>query len=98
MYTFAIGQIVHHRRYQYRGVIVAADSGCTATEAWYTRNQTQPRRGQAWYHVLVDGGRETYVAEENLEPTTDARPVDHPLIKQFFPTYQGGRYYRECLN
>ena len=40
---FAIGQVVQHLRYGYRGVIVAYDQTCQADESWYQRNQTQPK-------------------------------------------------------
>ncbi len=65
---FEIGQIIHHMKYGYIGVIVEIDSHCRAPESWYKKNKTQPNRNQPWYHVLVhksDHG--TYVAEENLE-------------------------------
>lgn len=95
---YLVGQIIHHRRYDYRGVVVAVDPSCHASEAWYGSNQTQPRRDQPWYHVLVDGGRETYVAEENLETDPGCNPIQHPLVDRFFPTFQSGRYYRDSLN
>lgn len=98
MPRFEAGQIIHHRRYDYRGVIVDADSECLANDSWYLSNQSQPARDQPWYHVLVHGGRETYVAEENLEPDTAGGPVEHPAVGQIFPTYHEGRYYRQSFN
>lgn len=98
MSRFAIGQIVAHRCYEYRGVIVGFDPECSASEEWYLRNRTQPSRDQPWYHVLVEGGRETYVAQENLELDTREDPIGHPLVDRFFPTFRGGRYYRQSFN
>ncbi len=95
---FSVGEVVHHRRYDYRGVVVAFDEYCKASEEWYTRNRTQPDRNQPWYHVLVHDGRETYVAQEHLEPDQTGEPVDHPLIPLLFPTFHDGRYYRQSLN
>jgi heat shock protein HspQ len=95
---FRIGEVVHHRRYDYRGVIVEQHASCQADEAWYTKNQTQPRRDQPWYHVLVDGGPTTYVAEENLEPDRSGRPIRHPMIRQFFASFDDGRYFAESSN
>ncbi len=98
MPQYTIGQIIHHRRYDYRGVVISTDRACEAPGDWYRRNQTQPRRDQPWYKVLVDGGRETYVAEENIELDATGDPVDHPLVDRLFPTFQSGRYYQESFN
>ncbi len=98
-FKFVVGQVVHHRRYGYRGVIVAFDAQCEADEGWYQGNQTQPRRDQPWYHVLVDGSENTtYVAEENLEVDPTGEQIRHPLIGKMFRGFLDGRYYRESLN
>ena len=82
---FDSGEVVEHRRYNYRGLIVAFDETCQATEEWYESNQTQPDRNQAWYHILVDGGQHiTYVAESNLTPDQAKTPVVHPMLNLFF--------------
>ena len=98
MPMFNEGTIVHHLRYNYRGVVVKVDATCQASETWYGKNRTQPERGQPWYHVLVDGGQETYVAESNLELDTEGEPVSHPAVSQVFPTFLNGKYYRQNLN
>jgi heat shock protein HspQ len=91
---FEMGQIIHHRRYDYRGVIVDHDPSCQADEGWYQHNQTQPDRNQSWYHVLVDGATQTtYVAESNLELDATGHRVVHPLLDRFFQTYLDGKYY-----
>lgn len=98
-YKFRVGDIIHHRRYDYRGVIVAADPQCTADEDWYQRNQTQPRRDQPWYHVVVDqASHMTYVAEEHLEPDPDGGPVHSVLLARTELYYHRGRYYAQPLN
>ena len=92
---FAPGDLVRHRRYGYRGVVVDLDPICTAPDEWYFSNQTQPRKDQPWYHVLVDGSdRTTYAAEENLAPDPSGAPVAHPLVDVFFEPFAGGRYER----
>jgi len=98
VYRFELGQLVHHRRYHYRGVIAAADPLCLASDDWYRRNMTQPSREQPWYHVLVDGGHETYVAEENLEADRVGEPIDHPMIDRVFAVFSEGRYSPQSLN
>lgn len=98
-FQFEIGQIVHHRRYGYRGVVFERDATCQADEAWYQKNMTQPPRNQPWYHVLVDGQcHTTYVAESNLEPAQSKHPVRHPYIDRLFSGFHGGKYWRESQN
>ncbi len=97
-FEFEVGDVIHHRRYGYRGVVAECDPECRATEAWYEKNQTQPRRDQPWYHVLVDGGAMTYVAQENLELDPSKRRVEHPLVSRCFRTFHNGRYFAESLS
>ena len=92
---FQIGQLVRHRRYGYRGVVVDLDLSCQADEAWYQSNRTQPDRDQPWYHVLVhDATHATYAAESNLEADPSGAPVVHPLIERFFERFEAGSYVR----
>ena len=98
MPKFEIGQVIHHLRYDYRGVIQTIDAECNAPEDWYENNRTQPGREQPWYHVLVDGGSETYVAEENLELDESGGKVHHPYIKYCFSMFLDGRYHRASPN
>ena len=96
---FLVGEIIHHKRYGYRGVIVEFDRHCTADQGWYQKNQTQPDREQPWYHVLVDGATQTaYVAQENLEPDKIKTRVQHPLVSRYFTSFYLGRYHKESLN
>ena len=93
--VFSPGQLVHHRRYGYRGAVVDVDGECKADDSWYQSNQTQPERQQPWYHVLVDGASHcTYVAQENLTPDEQGTPVDHPLVGYFFSGFEDGRHIR----
>ena len=92
---FGPGELVRHKRYGYRGVVVHADPRCLGDDEWYYSNQTQPDRNQPWYHVLVDGSSTTtYPAQENLEPDQSGEPVDHPLVDHFFGEFRDGRYVR----
>jgi heat shock protein HspQ len=93
--VFEPGQLVRHRRYGYRGVIVERDDACQADDEWYARNQTQPDREQPWYHVLVDGtSSSTYAASQNLVADPGGLPIDHPLVPYFFARFSDGRYER----
>ena len=89
------GQIVRHRRYGYRGVVVDFDLICNADEVWYQSNQTQPDRNQPWYHVLVHGSSgTTYAAQTSLEADARSAPIIHPFLEHFFTAFTGDGYVR----
>ena len=92
---FAIGQIVEHNRFPYRGVVFGADEVFSLSEEWYDAvARSRPPKDRPWYHVLVDGdAHTTYVAERHLEPSEDHTQVDHPLLGRFFNRYDGERYH-----
>ena len=82
------GDIITHKKYGYRGVIVHTDLHFQGDETWYLSNQTQPSKEQPWYFVLVAGNQQvTYVAEENLDRDQSANPVVHPMLNLFFSGY-----------
>ena len=91
---FGVGEIVRHRLFGYRGVIFDVDAVFSGDDAWYQAvAKTRPPKDRPWYHVLVDGQTvTTYVAERNLEPDSDPRPIEHPLMERFFSGYLDGRY------
>lgn len=93
---FSPGQIVHHKRFDYRGVIVDVDPNFQGSDEWYEHvARSRPPKDQPWYHVLVHGNEvETYVAERNLEEDNSGQPIDHPYLQQFFSELQDGRYVR----
>lgn len=92
---FEPGQLVRHRRYGYRGVIVALDLTCEADDDWYLANQSQPSREQPWYHVLVhDSEQITYAAQTSLQDDDSDQPIDHPLVEHFFSSFSDGHYVR----
>lgn len=91
---FHSGQVVRHKRYGYRGIIVDYDPTCQASDQWYFMNQTQPDRDQPWYHVLVHGSDQvTYVAQSSLSPDESPESISHPLVEYFFKE-SGGHYVR----
>ncbi len=83
---FSVGQLVHHKRFDYRGVIIDVDAEFHGTEDWYTQMATsKPPRENPWYHVLVDESElRTYVAERNLEPDEVGGPVKHSEVGLYF--------------
>ena len=91
---FSIGQCVHHRLFDYRGVVVDVDPEFQGTDDWYeTVARSQPPKDEPWYHVLVhDADNETYVAERNLTVDNSNEPVSHPLLQEFFVDFEQGVY------
>ena len=91
---FAIGQIIHHRRFGYRGVVFDVDAVFSGSESWYEQvARSRPPKEEPWYSVLPHGsGHTTYVAERNLERDLDAGPVHHPLIPDLFTGLEDGFY------
>jgi len=89
------GQLIRHKRYGYRGIVVDFDLQCTATDSWYYGNQTQPNRNQPWYHIFVHGSDQvTYVAETNLVEEASDDYIEHPLLSYFFNKSEAGEYIR----
>lgn len=83
---FSVGQIIQHRLFEYRGVIIDIDQEFHGSDGWYSTNaHSKPPKDDPWYHVLVDGGGiRTYVAERNLEPDTEGGPINHPDVSNLF--------------
>ncbi len=93
---FGIGELVHHRKFGYRGVIVDVDPVFQGTEAWYEAvARSRPPKNRPWYHVLVhDATHSTYVAERHLETDTEGGQINHPALGEFFDAFVDGRYVR----
>ena len=91
---FSIGDIIHHHRFDYRGVIYDVDATFQGTEEWYNQMaKSKPLRDRPWYHVLVDQSVSmTYVAERNLEADSSFTPIEHPLVDQYFSQFKNGKY------
>lgn len=91
---FTIGQVVHHKMFDYRGVIVDVDPIFNSSEEWYEEVAlSRPSKDKPWYYVLVDGAsHQTYVAEQNLESDESGKPIDHPQVPEFFNGLIDGIY------
>ena len=94
---FQVGQVIHHKRFDYRGVIVDVDATFQGSEAWYqAMAQSRPPKDKPWYHVLVHQAEHmTYVAERNLEVDESGEPIVHPVLDQYFDGLREGLYVRE---
>ena len=91
---FNVGQVVHHRRFDYRGAVYDVDPNFQGEDEWYEAvAATRPPKDKPWYHVLVDGSDQTtYVAERNLENEPSGEPIRHPLVEEVFSSFEDGAY------
>ena len=93
---FRVGQLVHHRLFDYRGVIFDVDPSFLGSDEWYeSMARSRPPKDRPWYHVLVhETVHTTYVAERNLEPDLTGNPIAHPILGRFFEELRDGIYRR----
>ncbi|MCI4663507.1 MAG: heat shock protein HspQ [Neomegalonema sp.] len=94
---FRIGQVVRHRIYPFRGVIVDVDPVFSNTEEWWNAipEDVRPRRDQPFYHLLAENDEsyyDAYVSEQNLAPDDTGRPVGHPDVERLFGELEDGQY------
>ena len=94
---FSVGQLIHHKLFDYRGVIIDVDPSFQGTEEWYEQvAKSAPPRDQPWYHVLVhDATHNTYVAERNLEDDYSKEPINHPFVGVIFDVFEDGVYIKK---
>ena len=92
---FFVGQVVHHQKFDYRGVVFDVDATFQGTDEWYELvARSRPPKHMPWYHVLVDGAEQpTYVAERHLESDERGQPITHPLVAELCGEFQEGRYF-----
>lgn len=97
---FFVGQIIHHKLFNYRGVIFDVDFQFLGGEAWYEKvARSRPSKNQPWYHVLVDNAtHQTYVAECNLTVSNNVAPINNPLLERYFSRQQQGVYRLNIKN
>ncbi len=94
---FAIGQVVKHRIYPFRGVIFDVDPQFANTEEWWQSipEAVRPRKDQPFYHLLAENAETAYtayVSEQNLLPDDSGKPVGHPRVKHLFGPFGGDHY------
>ena len=94
---FAIGQVVKHRIYDFRGVIVDVDPVFNNTEEWYQSipEEVRPRKDQPFYHLLAENDTtayHAYVSEQYLQNDESGMPLKHPEVAEMFGEFQGDHY------
>jgi len=94
---FAIGQVVKHRIFPFRGVIFDVDPVFANTEEWWLSipEAVRPRKDQPFYHLLAENDQSSfvaYVSEQNLLAEDGDEPVSHPQTTLIFNEFRAGRY------
>jgi heat shock protein HspQ len=87
---FAIGEVVRHRIFDFRGVIFDVDPEFANSEEWYEAipEAIRPSKEQPFYHLLAENAESTYIAyvsQQNLVADESDEPVDHPAIRTLPP-------------
>lgn len=99
---FSIGQVVRHKHFPFRGVIVDVDVEFANSEEWWLAipEEFRPAKEQPYYHLLaenVDDSYEAYVSQQNLLPDDSGEPVHHPDVIQFFDDFDGDHYKKSRI-
>ncbi|WP_070999245.1 heat shock protein HspQ [Methylobacterium sp. C1] len=94
---FAIGAVVRHRIYPFRGVVFDVDPVFDNTEEWWLSipEEVRPRKDQPFYHLLAENAETEYVAyvsEQNLLPDTSGEALRHAGIAEMFERDAAGAY------
>ncbi len=94
---FALGSVVRHRFFQFRGVVFDIDPVYDNTEEWWMSipEEMRPRKDQPFYHLLAENAETTYIAyvsEQNLLVDRSGAPVKHPRVRELFAREAGGTY------
>ncbi|GGE00419.1 DNA-binding protein [Tsuneonella deserti] len=94
---FAVGEVVRHRLFDFRGVVFDVDPVFANSDEWYEAipAAVRPSRDQPFYHLLAENAESSYVAyvsQQNLLPDAENGPVDHPQVAELFERFADGRY------
>jgi heat shock protein HspQ len=94
---YAIGQVVRHRLFPFRGIIFDVDPTFSNTEEWWLSipEAIRPAKDQPFYHLFAENAETEYVAyvsEQNLLPDESGAPLRHPNVKDVFEQDQTGVY------
>ena len=96
---FSIGNVVKHKRFDFRGVIYDVDFKFNNSEEWYQSipKDVRPKKNQPYYHLLAENNEityEAYVSEQNLILDDSKKPIKHPLINEIFSGKNGSGYFK----
>ncbi len=94
---FAIGDVVRHRLFDFRGVVFDVDPVFANSEEWYDSipEHVRPRKDQPFYHLFAENSDSNYIAyvsQQNLRADAVHGPVSHPAISGYFDDFKDDRY------
>ncbi|KNY16986.1 MULTISPECIES: heat shock protein HspQ [unclassified Shinella] len=97
---FAIGDIVRHRVFPFRGVIFDVDPEFANTEEWWNAipAEIRPSKDQPFYHLFAENEDTEYVAyvsEQNLVPDESGKPIRHPQVRALMDVDKGHYRWKE---
>ncbi|WP_439605369.1 heat shock protein HspQ [Shinella sp.] len=97
---FAIGDIVRHRVFPFRGVIFDVDPEFANTEEWWNAipAEIRPSKDQPFYHLFAENDDTEYVAyvsEQNLVPDESGKPIRHPQVCALMDVDKGHYRWKE---
>ena len=94
---FAIGDVVRHRIFDFRGVVFDVDPVFANSDDWYQSipEAVRPAKDQPFYHLFAENADSSYIAyvsEQNLLADREHGPISHPGINAVFEGWTGQRY------
>jgi heat shock protein HspQ len=94
---FALGQVVRHRVFDFRGLIFDVDPEFDNTEDWWLSipEEVRPHKDQPFYHLFAENAETEYIAyvsEQNLLPDHSGEPLRNPMIAEMFTRDKNGSY------
>lgn len=97
---FAIGDVVRHRVFPFRGVVFDVDPEFANTEEWWNSipAEIRPSRDQPFYHLFAENDDTEYVAyvsEQNLVADDSGQPIRHPQVRALMDVDQGHYRWKE---
>jgi heat shock protein HspQ len=94
---FAVGSVVRHKFYPFRGLVFDVDPVFDNTDEWWLSIpvELRPKKNQPFYHLLAENSETEYIAyvsEQNLLPDKSGEPLRHPKVAELFVEGDDGRF------
>ncbi len=94
---YAIGEVVKHRVFPFRGIIFDVDPVFANSEEWWLSipEDVRPAKDQPFYHLLAENEETEYIAyvsEQKLLPDESGEPLRHPQLPDMFDELEDGGY------